>query len=307
MKRYGNKDFRQIFSDVKTVIILSFGLLVLFFVFFLGGRSGFYAAVEWAGDLENALYLIGGPPFLFLLGLVLIVLGFHEFSEYNLIRNTPTSTTRSVPVGRVEVKGTVHPLPGEDPLEAPFTGKPCVAYECRIEEYHSDDDGGDWHTIYSNRMTPPVVLRDETGEIIVDSKEAEWNIGDWEYRKELNEDDVTDRIEAFVEETVSENDFLDIDLLGGERRRFSENRIHPGQDLYVLGAARPVDEHDSLEVNTTDLVIGRDEGTGLFYLSDQSEREIVSSKGWSILFLLVTGTILTPAAAVMLCYVLGIL
>lgn len=302
-----SRDLTQVFSDAKTYMFLVFGFFVLSFILYLGGSSGITQAINWAGDLENAVFFVGGPPALFVLGIVLILLGFHEYEEYNLIRNTPTSTIRSVPVGRVEVKGRAHPLRDENLLEAPFTGEPCVVYECKVEEYHSDDDGGDWHTIYSNRKAPPFLLRDETGELVVDPADAEWALGDWDYRKELNENESSLRIKEFVKNQLNESSVLDVDLLGGERRRFSENRLHPEDDVYVLGAATPVEDHPQLDANVSDLFLGMDHNTGLFYLSDRSESEIIRSKWWGIIGLIVSGTTLAPAAAVTFCYVLGVL
>lgn len=304
-----SKDLNQIFSELSTFIILSFGLLTLLFIYFLGGWDGFYAVFEWADETNDALFALFGPAGLFLSGLIMLVLGFHEYGEYSLIRNTPTSTVRSAPMGRVEVKGEVHPLDDENLLEAPFTGEECLGYDCLVEEYHSDDDGGNWHTVHMNRRTEPFVLEDPTGKLVVEPEEAEWGIGSHEFREIYYEDSAPPRIQSFVEREIDSEKMLDFDLMGGDKLRFSENRIPLDEELYVLGGARPLEEQLNGDERPDDaeILIKRNQNTGMFYLSEQSENEILSSKKWIILGLLGGGFVVTPASAVTLCYVLGVL
>jgi hypothetical protein len=129
-------------------------------------------------------------------------LGFHEYAEYSLIRNTPTSTLRALPMGRVEVQGTVLSGINEDFLESPFTRTSCVGYECRVQKYVHNDDGGNWQTKYSNRVTVPFVIEDETGRAAVASGDAEWALGNYDYRKRFDLDETPQPIHNFVKEKV---------------------------------------------------------------------------------------------------------
>lgn len=303
---YGNRDLKQIFSDAKTYFILSFGLLTLLFIYFLGGWDGFYAVFEWSDEFDDALMAVFGPAVLFLVGLILILLGFHEYKEYSLIKNTPTSTIRSAAMGRVEVKGITSPINSEYLLESPFVGEQCLAYECKVEEYDHDDDGGDWHTVYTGREVYPFRLQDDTGELVVNPAEAEWSIGDYEYREQFRENNAPDRIQSFLEREI-DSGMLDIDLFGGERMRFSENRIPPDHELYVLGGAKPLGPNLDVDLDEADILIEKDEHTDMFYVSEKSEQQIISSKWWGILALFGGGFVLTPASAVILCHVLGVL
>lgn len=305
----GNRDLTQVLSEVKTYIILGFGSLVLSFIYFLGGWNGFYAVFSWADEFDDALLLVFGPAVLFLTGLVLLVLGFHEYGEYSLIRNTPTATVRSAPMGRVEVKGISEPLNSEQLLQSPFAREPCLAYECEVEEYESDDDGGHWTTVYTNRETRPFFLRDDTGKLVVEAQNAEWFLGDYDYRNKFLENQAPEHIRTFVEREIDSDRLLDFDLVTGDRLRFSENYISPERELYVLGAARPLDSYfdGDDDVGEADLLVGQDPNTGAFYLSNRSEQEIIDEKWWGILGLILGGSLLTPSAAVALCYVLGVL
>lgn len=305
----GNRDLRQVFSEPPTYVVLAFGTFFLLFIYFLAGWDAIVESFYWAmeGDDDNGLLLFFGPVFGFLGGLILLVLGFHEYGEYSLIRNTPTSTVRSVPMGRVEVKGESAFLGGEDELRSPFAKEPCVGYECRVEEYQPDDDGSDWVTVYSDRVTVPFLLEDETGQLVVDARNAEWNLDGNEYYRKYQEDEAPAHIRTFIEEEIDSEKWLDVDLLGGDTMRFTEDRIPLAEELYVLGAARSFDNYEGLETDDVDVVLARDENTGMFYLSDSPEEEIIESKRWGVLGLLTSGTLLTPASGVGLLFLLGIL
>lgn len=304
---YGSKDLKQIFTNYITYVILAFGFLLLLFLFFLAGTDGISAGFDWASQFEDGLWLIIAPFGGYFLGLVLLVLGFHEYGEYNLIRNTPTSTIRSAPMGRVEVKGTTKPTSEENKLISPFVGEECVGYECEVEEYNYDDDGSNWQTVYQTRETIPFLLEDDTGRIMIDGEQAEWSIGSSDYREEFDENEAPDRIKNFLQKEIEQNQALDFDLLGGDHFRFTENRIDVNEDLYVLGGAEPIDHRDDLDSDQTDTVIGKDERTDMFYISDESEEAIITSKWWGIVTAIGIGTILTPASALALCQIFGVI
>lgn len=318
----GAKDLAQIFSELKTYVILGFGLFGLAFIYFLAGMDDIQRTLEW-GNKDFIFYVVG-PSLGFLIGLILIVLGFHEFGEYNLIRNTPTSTVRSVPMGRVEVKGKTKAISEEHLLESPFTEEPCLGYECKVEKYEVEDDesdfndedeaeSGSWETIYDNRESVPFLLKDETGELVVDGLEAEWALENLTYYEKFYEDSAPPSLQSFVEEHSNEmfadryEDEVEFDLLWGDQLRFTEVRIDPDEDFYVLGGAKPLDQEMELDLEDVENVITKDEQTGFFYLSDKSEKAILQAKFWGMLILFGLGAVITPGSAVALCNSFGLL
>lgn len=100
------------------------------------------------------------------------------------IRDTPTSKIASAAQGYVELIGRGHPF-GE-PLLGKLSLLPCLWYRYRIEKRGSEDK---WKTIDSGESDDTFILRDDTGECVVDPEQAEiltrhhdqWHDGDYRY------------------------------------------------------------------------------------------------------------------------------
>ena len=100
------------------------------------------------------------------------------------IRDTPTSKIASAVQGYVELAGRGHPF-GE-PLLGQLSRLPCLWYRYKIEKHESENK---WKTVDSGESDDTFVLRDETGECVVDPEQAEiltqhrdqWHDGDYRY------------------------------------------------------------------------------------------------------------------------------
>lgn len=291
--------------DPTTNIVLGLATALLVFVFYLGGWEGVQGVFEWADESDDAVFWLAAPSLGFYLGWVLLLHGFHRYRLYNLIRNTPTTTVRAAPMGRVEVKGQVCPVSDEDLVQSPFRGTPCVAYECEIEEYREDDDGGHWATIHERRVAPSFLLRDDTGTLAVEAGEARWSF-ERDYRETFRESNRPEPIDAYVEAHLDEGGLLDPDVFGGEKQRFSEWTLEPGEDVYVLGAARPTAGSARSFPDEVDLMVRRDEATDTFLLSDASETAILGTTWWTGVSSLAAGVVLVPGCAAGLLELLGV-
>jgi hypothetical protein len=84
------------------------------------------------------------------------------------IRDTPTSTATAAAIGYVELLGTAQDV-GWPPLRSQIRKTPCVWYRYQIERRV----GGTWITESSRASTQCFVLRDASGECIVDPEGAE--------------------------------------------------------------------------------------------------------------------------------------
>lgn len=100
------------------------------------------------------------------------------------IRDTPTSKIASAAQGYVELIGRGHSF-GE-PLISKLSALPCLWYRYRIERRESENK---WKTMDSGESDDSFMLRDDTGECVVDPEQAEiftqhhdqWRDGDYRY------------------------------------------------------------------------------------------------------------------------------
>jgi len=100
------------------------------------------------------------------------------------IRDTPTSRIASAAQGYVELIGRGHSF-GE-PLISKLRVLPCLWYRYRVERRDSEKD---WNTIDSGESYDSFILRDDTGDCVVDPEQAEiltqhrdqWHEGDYRY------------------------------------------------------------------------------------------------------------------------------
>lgn len=100
------------------------------------------------------------------------------------IRDTPTSKIASAVQGYVELTGCGHPF-GE-PLLGQLSRLPCLWYRYKIEQRNSERK---WRSMDSGESGDSFILRDETGECVVDPEQAEiltrhrdqWLDGDYRY------------------------------------------------------------------------------------------------------------------------------
>lgn len=110
-------------------------------------------------------------PLLWLLGvlaLVALYFGFSGLRRTRLIEDVPTARVRSAHQGYVELIGTAHNLGGE-PIVAPLSQTPCCWYSYRVERRQ----GSSWHRVQSGTSDGIFLLRDATGDCVIDPEGAE--------------------------------------------------------------------------------------------------------------------------------------
>lgn len=84
------------------------------------------------------------------------------------VRDTPTSKIASAAQGYVELTGQGRPF--GDPLLSKLTLLPCLWYRYKIEQQTSNDK---WQTVGSGESDDSFMLRDGSGECVVDPEQAE--------------------------------------------------------------------------------------------------------------------------------------
>lgn len=161
---------------------------------------------------------------------------FSALKRHLVIENTPTSKIRSAAQGYVELDGVGYLMTGT-PILAPLSGMICTWYSYTIEEKSSAHNSRDrWTIIKRGTSDELFLLKDETGECIIDPEGAEV---------------IPSISEVWRGHTPLWN--------GGTRRgrtgnfRYTERRMHPGDGLYAIGQFRTVgsaqelpDTHDEV-------------------------------------------------------------
>ncbi len=118
------------------------------------------------------------------------------------LRNTPTSKIASAAQGYVELIGSGQPF-GAPPLFSNLRRLPCLWCRYKIEEREKNG----WKTIESGETDDSFMLRDDTGECVVDPESAEIITQDY-------------------------------DQWQMEGRRYTEWKLIKGETLYVIGRFR---------------------------------------------------------------------
>lgn len=217
-----------------------------------------------------------------LIGLVAVAVGvgalYHAVKVYRRTKrmsDTETTAVRDVEPGVVELKGTARPAEDEGTVSGPISGKDAVASSVTVERYSSGGKHSSWKTIHEQETVRPFVLDDGTGEVRVDPPDAA-KVSLDEYRWVIDGDETEpDEVRRFVESAdgVDAAEKAGDSLLGsGERRRYEEGVIEPGEDVYVFGQAVESDAGWGSEAYE---VTGGSE-VGTFVLSDKSEEELTS-------------------------------
>lgn len=107
------------------------------------------------------------------IGIILFIVGFMKYREYRVLADTPRIPVRSVSMGLSHVAGT---STGGEPLISPLTQVPCYYFEVKVEKKVKKDDKETWETTHRDRAEVPFYIQDETGKILVNPQNAEYNL-----------------------------------------------------------------------------------------------------------------------------------
>lgn len=242
-------------------------------------RNDGWPDVWWAGILAVLVLALGGGG--------LVKTGFTRRKQRTLMRDTPTEDVEALSVGPSEVKGSALAADG-GPFTAPFSDDECVVADYEVEQYHEDDDGGNWNTIRSGVVHTPFHVDDGTGRVRVephDSATFDLDPSD----RETVEVDSSRRGPEPVQRFVENTDGIDFpsDASGAENdRRYHQNLIREKESVYVYGTAQPRETDVAGGSNAERLVIrtvGDADGLedSMFLISDDSEAGLVERREWA--------------------------
>src|SRR3989338_5140937 len=141
-------------------------LLLLFVGFHLESREGWLATLS-------------------VIALISLFAWLSALYRLRMVRDTPTSKVASAAQGYVELIGRGRPL-GDIPLISKLRVLPCLWYRYKVEQRDSKDK---WRTLDSGESSDSFLLRDDSGDCVVDPDHAEivtkhrdqWIEGDYRY------------------------------------------------------------------------------------------------------------------------------
>jgi hypothetical protein len=113
------------------------------------------------------------PVAMVVIGIILFIVGFVKYREYRVLADTPQIPVRSVSMGLSHVAGT---STGGQPLTSPLTQVPCYYYEVKVEKKVKRDNNETWEQTHKERAEIPFYIQDETGKILVNPQNAEYNL-----------------------------------------------------------------------------------------------------------------------------------
>ena len=177
-----------------------------------------------------------------LVSLLSLYFAFRNLHRARLIEDTPTSRIRSAHQGYVELIGEAANMEGE-PILAPLTGLPCCWWRYRVDRKR--DKG--WQVVQSGVSDSLFLLRDETGECIIDPDGAQVtpsgkNI--W-YGPNASPSAPPD-LGTGSQQSQSRLFGMTVSVATtfGNDYRYSEETIIPGDPLYAIGLFKSVGETD---------------------------------------------------------------
>ncbi|MEM7815809.1 MAG: GIDE domain-containing protein [Candidatus Aenigmatarchaeota archaeon] len=220
-------------------------------------------------------------------GILSFITGLKTLFLKRMIENIPTSKVRSIAMGLVEIYGQVVPI---KLLKSPFSGKDCVYYKYKIEEMRGSGKNRNWTTVKCEEKCEPFYIKDETGAVLVDCTGANVDINyDSRFESRMGKDPPSQVVSFLKAHKLSHEDFLGIN----KHMRYTEWFIGPGEKIYILGTATDNPNVKLSSKGTENIIIKRGENEKIFYVSDKSEKEILSSLGWKVIVGVFGGAILT--------------
>jgi len=212
---------------------------------------------------------------LFFCSISLFIVGLYCFRIKRLIENTPTSKIRSIAMGFVEIYGKAIPY-NKNILKTPFTQQDCVYYRYSIQELRTSGKNNYWHTIKTEQKKQMFLLKDETGQVLINPENAHMNIKKNNLFESSLGKDPPENVKYFLN---SNNISYEGFLFGiNKTMRYIEHFIAVGDKLYIMGTAtdNPYVEEATSDYGIEDVMIQKGNHNKFFFISDKHERGILS-------------------------------
>ncbi|WP_435102196.1 hypothetical protein [Halarchaeum sp. P4] len=268
------------------------------------------------------------------LGVVLLYTGWKRRRIHGQLSDVdPTPIRELATPGVVEVEGTA--TPRDHPFVAPITGRDAVLAAWKVEEWDERGDTSTWREVARGIEAPAFDVEDETGTLAVEAVSKRNTAGKWTQTTGVSAadgvriEDVLAEFEAFpveaefdpdeelpdgirrlhedhglYEDTGSITNAVDVGAKHG-RRRYSEQVVAPGDDVYLHGRIEASD--GASERFRPDEAHLTEPADGLLVVSDQDEASLEAEFAGSARVRIVAGVVATVAGVAGVAYMLGLL
>ncbi|MEN8180211.1 MAG: GIDE domain-containing protein [Pseudomonadota bacterium] len=189
----------------------------------------------------------------YLLTLATFYFAFRNLARARIIEDTPTSRIRSAHQGYVELSGEAAAMQGE-PILSPLTKTACCWFRYKIER--KNDKG--WRQVKSGKSDGLFLLKDETGECIIDPDDAEVSPNEKNVWYGGSSFPTAGPADTYTSDTGMHGILgLKVSFSGtGGNYRYTEETIYPGDSLYAIGLFNSFGEADRLAMRE-DLIKAR--------------------------------------------------
>ncbi len=203
-----------------------------------------------------------------------------------MVIKLPTSKIKSLSMGFVEIKGKVKEA--EVLLKSPLNQMSCVYYNLHIEKWVRRGKNSSWQTIFNKTKKSLFYLIEDSEKILIDIQGAEIN-----FKKDI--DIKTGDFKSmpnYIKIFFEKEDIVKKSLGIKNKLRIREIYIKPNDELYIMGTIMKNNKLDSIK-DSGNFKIGKSFNFPYFYISDFTEKEILSQLSWKIPFQIFCGGILT--------------
>lgn len=228
-----------------------------------------------------------------------------------LVTQTAVAKIRSLGLGPCQLAGTV--VPGGQLLRSPFSRTDCVAYRYEVQVRRETRTGRHtWETVASDQDGVRFLVSDGSGQITVNPRDAWLALAEQDTITVPADEAPPRQLEQFARGSGRDTDDLPADARKlfvqpmDQQRRFVEYYISPGASVRVFGDALPASGAGP-SARGENMVIGADDSTPLFAVTDGDMSAITSYLGRRALLHLLGGGIIAAAAGAGFLLSLGII
>lgn len=195
--------------------------------------SPFTLLAESETNVVAYILLIAGP----LLALLFGYFWRKAKRTRDLMSATETSSIGQLTEGPAEIRGRT--ATSEEPLTSPWRQQQCVHYCFHVQQRRTSTDSKGhtthhWHTYIKDERTLPFVVKDETGQAVVDSSKIKFVVNQDKYSRSGFMDDADSDLQQLLETRYNKKTK---GLMFNKTLKYTETALELDEEVYVFGDA----------------------------------------------------------------------
>lgn len=217
----------------------------------------FILLAESDANIVAYILLIAGP----LLAMVFFYFWRKTKQTRDLMTATETSPIEQLTEGPAEIRGRT--ATSEAPLTSPWRQQSCVHYCFHVEEQRSrtDNKGNTtryWRTYIKDEQTHPFVVKDDTGQAVVDSSKIKFVLEKDRFSRSGFMDDADSGLQQLLESRYNKKTK---GWIFNKTLRYTETALELDEEVYVFGEASQLGDGWMLRHGAMPLIVS-DKGGG---------------------------------------------